>query len=94
MAGRKEGLTWLLECLEETLEDRQDEEDVEAIPLVPLSDMALAAMEDHTFLRFIAKMGLTPPADEQVLFALLISDIHRVTKFIFILNITKNLIIK
>ena len=66
--GRKEGLTWLLECLEETLEDRQDEGGDEAIPLVPLTENAIAAMEDHTFLRFIAKMGLAPPANEQVSF--------------------------
>lgn len=67
----------MVECLEETLEDRQDEESDEAIPLVPLAEGAIAAMEDHTFLRFIAKMGLAPPANEQVcyLFKLIILSV-------------------
>ncbi|KAI9554386.1 putative TIMEOUT/TIM-2 protein [Daphnia sinensis] len=63
--GRKEGLAWLAECLSEALEDRQDGECDEAIPLVPLTDCAIASMEDHTFLKFIAKLGLAPPANEQ-----------------------------
>lgn len=67
-AGRKEGLAWLAECLSEALEDREDGECDEAIPLVPLTDCAIASMEDHTFLKFIAKVGLAPPANEQVCF--------------------------
>ncbi|EFX80319.1 putative TIMEOUT/TIM-2 protein, partial [Daphnia pulex] len=64
--GRKEGLAWLVECLSETLEDREDGEgDEEAIPIVPLTDISNDAMEDHTFLKFIAKLGLAPPASEQ-----------------------------
>ncbi|KZS05201.1 putative TIMEOUT/TIM-2 protein [Daphnia magna] len=63
--GRKEGLAWLAECLSEALEDRDDGECDEAIPLVPLTDCAIASMEDHTFLKFIAKVGLAPPANEQ-----------------------------
>ncbi len=66
-AGRKEGLAWLAECLSETLEDREEDGGGdEAIPLVPLTETAIASMEDHTFLKFIAKMGLAPPANEQV----------------------------
>lgn len=53
-------------CLSETLEDREDGEGDEAIPLVPLTDISNDAMEDHTFLKFIAKLGLAPPANEQV----------------------------
>lgn len=66
LAGRTESLAWLVECLTETLEDREDGDVDEAIPLVPLTDCAIASMEDHTFLKFIAKVGLAPPANEQV----------------------------
>lgn len=69
VAGRKEGLVWLLECLRETRQDRLDGDDGagdEAIPLLPLSDSSIDAMEDHNFLNFIAKLGLAPPSNEQV----------------------------
>ncbi len=57
----------MVECLSETLEDREDGEgDEESIPIVPLTDISNDAMEDHTFLKFIAKLGLAPPASEQV----------------------------
>lgn len=56
----------MVECLSETLEDREDGEGDEAIPIVPLTDISNDAMEDHTFLKFIAKLGLAPPANEQV----------------------------
>lgn len=68
-AGRKEGLDWLLACLRETFADRMDDEDdadAEAIPLLPLDDAARSAMDDHHFLKFIAQMGIAPPANEQV----------------------------
>lgn len=65
-AGHKEGLVWLLDCLREAREDRQDDEANEAIPLLPLTEPSVAAMEDHNFLNFMAKMGLAPPSNEQV----------------------------
>ena len=58
----------MAECLTETLDDREEEDGSsdEAVPLVPLTETANASMEDHTFLKFIAQMGLAPPANEQV----------------------------
>jgi hypothetical protein len=65
--GRREGLQWLLECLQEAHEDRvADEDSVESVPLLPLSVAATAAMDDHRFLNFIGKLGLAPPSSEQV----------------------------
>lgn len=57
-------------CLRETFADRLDDEEDdangEAIPLLPLDGAAREAMEDHAFLKFIADLGLAPPANEQV----------------------------
>ena len=68
LAGHKEGLAWLVDCLREAREDRDAGEDDahEAIPLLPLTEPSVAATEDHNFLNFMAKMGLAPPANEQV----------------------------
>lgn len=67
--GHKEGLTWLLDCLREAREDRQEEDGddaAEAIPILPLTEAAVTATEDHNFLTFMAKLGMAPPANEQV----------------------------
>ena len=65
--GGREGLQWLVECLQEAHEDRvADEDSVESVPLLPLSVAATAAMDDHRFLNFIGKLGLAPPSSEQV----------------------------
>ena len=60
------GLGWLLESLAEANDDRQADNSNEAIPLLPLEEHSIKAMDDHNFLNFIAKMGLTPPSNEQV----------------------------
>jgi len=55
----------LLDSLCEAKDDRQSDDTSEAIPLLPLTEDSIKAMDDHNFLNFIAKMGLTPPANEQ-----------------------------
>ena len=56
----------MLESLREAKDDRQSDDTAEAIPLLPLAEESIRAMDDHHFLNFIARMGLTPPANEQV----------------------------
>ena len=43
------------------------DEDV-GVPIVPLTEENETAMEDKVFLSFLVKIGLAPPANEQVLF--------------------------
>lgn len=57
----------MLDSLCEAKDDRQSDDTSEAIPLLPLTEDSIKAMDDHNFLNFIAKMGLTPPANEQVM---------------------------
>ncbi|XP_011305481.1 protein timeless homolog [Fopius arisanus] len=59
-----ESLEWLMESLEDTLEDR-DEESSDGIALVPLNDYSSAAMDSPSFQRFLRAVGIEPPADEQ-----------------------------
>lgn len=54
------------ETFADRLDDEEDDASDEAIPLLPLDGPAREAMEDHAFLKFIAEMGLAPPANEQV----------------------------
>ena len=66
LSGHKEALKWFLDCLRDALQDRQIEAVDESIPLLPISDESVSAMDDHIFLNFIAKLGMSPPSNEQV----------------------------
>ncbi|THK33002.1 protein timeless homolog [Diachasma alloeum] len=59
-----QALEWLVESLEDVLEDR-DEESSDGIALVPLNDYSSAAMDSPSFQRFLRAIGVEPPADEQ-----------------------------
>lgn len=59
-----EALEWIVESLEDALEDR-DEECSEGIPLIPLTDYSTAAMDSPSFQHFLHSIGIEPPVDEQ-----------------------------
>ena len=59
-------LEWLKNALDQIAEDRNEDNDFEPIPLVPITEQQEDAMENKTFQGLLKKIGVKPPADEQV----------------------------
>lgn len=64
-------MAWIRECLTDVANDREQDNDTEPIPVVPLTEETENAMDNTAFQKLLKKLGVTPPADEQV------NKIHR-----------------
>ncbi|KAK8776870.1 hypothetical protein V5799_029785, partial [Amblyomma americanum] len=62
--GCQESMEWLLQSLEDALED-WDSEDPSSVPLVPILEVHHLSMENSDFCSLLRTMGIQPPADEQ-----------------------------
>uniref|UniRef100_A0AAR2LSI5 Timeless circadian clock n=1 Tax=Pygocentrus nattereri TaxID=42514 RepID=A0AAR2LSI5_PYGNA len=66
LTGLSGPVLWLQNCLNRAADDREEDGVSHPMPLVPLTEENEDAMENKSFKRLLHKIGIRPPADEQV----------------------------
>ncbi|XP_064594960.1 protein timeless homolog [Liolophura sinensis] len=66
--GFKGQVGWIQKTLQRTAEARSKSDNPQPVPIVPLTEENEDAMEDTAFARFLKKIGLSCPANEQETF--------------------------
>ena len=59
-------MIWIQRSLQEVADDREADQDEEPIPVVPMTEETENAMDNTAFQKLLKKLGVTPPANEQV----------------------------
>ena len=57
---------WIQRSMQEVADDREADQDEEPIPVVPMTEETENAMDNTVFQKLLKKLGVTPPANEQV----------------------------
>ena len=57
---------WIQRSMQEGADDREADQDEEPIPVVPMTEETENAMDNTVFQKLLKKLGVTPPANEQV----------------------------